>query len=54
MIIENQGVYYGYKKSKDQQKTEQRFLEMYYPSDPAWRIQIIEQSNEVFEKLFTQ
>lgn len=54
MIIENQGVHYGYKRSKDQKKTEQRFLEMYYPSDPAWRIQIMEQSNEVFQKLFTQ
>ncbi len=47
MILENQGNHHGYKKSKDQAKVEKRFREMYYPSDPEWRIKIMQQTKAV-------
>ncbi len=46
MILENQGSHHGFKKDKDQRRVLKRFTEMYYPSDPAWRIQIMQQTKE--------
>ena len=46
-IIENQGIQYGYKNNKQEKKIKSSFIEMYYPSDPAWKSTVIEQSREV-------
>ncbi len=46
-IIENQGIQHGYKNNKQEKKIKSSFIEMYYPSDPAWKSTVIEQSREV-------
>lgn len=51
MILENQGVHYGYRKEKDQRKVEKNLLEMYYPSDSKWRLGILDQTAKVFQDI---
>ncbi len=46
-IIENQGIQHGYKNNKQEKKIKSSFIEMYYPSDPAWKSTVIEQSRKV-------
>ncbi len=41
MIIENQGVHYGYKNEKNELKAKYLFDEMYYPSSNVWRSKVI-------------
>lgn len=41
MIIENQGVHYGYKNEKNELKAKDLFGEMYYPTSPVWRSKVI-------------
>jgi hypothetical protein len=41
MIIENQGVHYGYKNEKNEIKAKNLFDEMYYPSSSVWKSKVI-------------
>lgn len=41
VMIENQGVQYGYKSPKDETGVKERYLEGYYPSSQAWRSKAI-------------
>ena len=41
MILENQGFHYGYKDEKTEARVKKDFLEMFFPSDQAWRSKAI-------------
>lgn len=51
MILENQGNSYGYKSPKDSKKVVNDLLEMYNSKSESWRNYIMEQTQEVFEKV---
>ena len=41
VILENQGVHFGYKSKEDERIIKHRFLEGYYPSSRPWRSKAI-------------
>jgi hypothetical protein len=41
VILENQGVHFGYRSKKDEEGVKHRFLEGYYPSSRSWRSKAI-------------
>ena len=41
IILENQGIHYGYKSREDEKAVKKRFLEGYYPSRKPWRSKAI-------------
>jgi hypothetical protein len=41
VILENQGVHFGYQSKEDEDDVKKRFLEGYYPSSIAWRSKAI-------------
>ena len=41
VILENQGVHFGYKSKKDEAGVKNRYLEGYYPSSRSWRSKAI-------------
>lgn len=41
VILENQGIHFGYKSEKDAKDVKNRFLEGYYPSSVSWRSKVI-------------
>ena len=41
VILENQGVHFGYKSKEDEEDVKNRFLEGYYPSSRSWRSKAI-------------
>ncbi len=47
MIMENQGMQYGYKSSADSLKAKEDILEMYFPKSEAWRSQAVEEFSKV-------
>jgi len=47
VVIENQGVQYGYKTQKDENQVKSRYLESYYPSSEAWRSKAVEDARRV-------
>ena len=49
-ILENQGFQYGYVRSEDKEEVLRLHREMFYPSDPAWRAQVMEQSRQVLRQ----
>lgn len=51
MILENQGNSYGYKSPKDSIRVVNDLLEMYNSKSESWRNYIMEQTQEVFEKV---
>ena len=51
-ILENQGYHYGYKNEKTEAKIKENFLEMFYPSDKAWRSKVIMDSKNILELVF--
>lgn len=48
MILENQSYFYGCVKPEDCQEIRTQFREMFYPSSPAWRSHIMEDSEKLF------
>jgi hypothetical protein len=52
MILENQGFHHGYKNKRSERKIKEWFLEMYAPSSPVWRTQIIQQSDAIMRQVF--
>jgi hypothetical protein len=48
MINENQGFHYGYKKPRDQKKSSEDFIEMYFLSDTDWRIKILKDTETMY------
>jgi hypothetical protein len=54
MINENQGVHYGFKNNKSEEKVKQQFLEMYYPSSKTWRSKVIADSKEKLTVMMEQ
>lgn len=50
MVLENQGVQFGYKNSKDSLKIKKSFMEMYNPSSKKWRTKIMTDSKLILEK----
>ncbi|OGR13856.1 MAG: hypothetical protein A2277_12470 [Desulfobacterales bacterium RIFOXYA12_FULL_46_15] len=51
VMMENQGVHYGYKTRKDERLVKSRFLESYYPSSDAWRSKVIEDSRQTLSQV---
>lgn len=51
-ILENQGFHYGYKNDKTEAKIKENFLEMFYPSNKAWRSKVIMDTKEILELVF--
>lgn len=51
VMMENQGVHYGYKTRKDEKRVKSRFLEGYYPSSDAWRSKVIEDSRQTLSQV---
>jgi hypothetical protein len=47
VILENQGVHYGYKNKKNETRIKHLFDEMYFPSSSAWRSKVISDSYEL-------
>ncbi len=47
VMIENQGVQYGYKTPEDEKEVKSRYLEGYYPSDDAWRSKAMEDARSM-------
>lgn len=47
MINENQGVHYGYKNKKSEEKIKTLFSEMYYPVSAFWRTKVIADSYQM-------
>lgn len=47
VMIENQGVQYGYVSKKDEIEIKSRYLQGYYPSSPAWRSKALYDAREV-------
>lgn len=54
VMMENQGIHYGYKTRKDETKTKSRFLEGYYPTSDAWRSKVIEDSRQVLSQALNE
>jgi hypothetical protein len=52
MILENQGFHHGYKNEKTEAKIKDRLLEMYFPSDEAWRSKVIADARIIFKLVF--
>jgi hypothetical protein len=52
MILENEGFHHGYKNKRSERKIREWLREMYAPSSPVWRTQVMQQSDEVFNRLF--
>lgn len=50
VMMENQGVHYGYKSRKDETEVKSRFLQGYYPLSDAWRSKIVEDSRQVLSQ----
>ncbi|MCD4674987.1 MAG: DUF2817 domain-containing protein [Desulfobacula sp.] len=46
VIIENQGVQFGYKSPRDEKGVKSRYLESYYPSSEAWRSKAINDARQ--------
>ena len=46
VIIENQGVQFGYKSQRDEKGVKSRYLEGYYPSSEAWRSKAINDARQ--------
>jgi len=51
MILENQGFHFGYKNITAEEKTENAFREMYYPSSETWRSKVITDTRKMMEKV---
>ena len=51
MILENQGVHFGYKSDEEKEIVESRFMEMYNPSSEMWRSKVIYDSREIFDNV---
>jgi hypothetical protein len=47
VMIENQGVQYGYKSKRDERVVKSRYLEGYYPSSEAWRSKAIDDARQI-------
>jgi hypothetical protein len=41
LVLENQGFHHGYASPADQEEVRRRFREMFYPSSPRWRTEVI-------------
>ncbi len=49
MINENQGIHYGYKNKKSEEKIKTLFSEMYYPVSAFWRTKVIADSYQMMD-----
>jgi len=49
MIIETQGIYYGYAGIEDETKVKEKFIEMFYPSSGAWRSEVMKETREMID-----
>lgn len=52
MVLENQGVYYGYASEKAKDKIFENFREMYCPSSVTWRSKVISDSKHMMDLVF--
>lgn len=48
VILENQGIQFGYQSDDSRKEIKDRFREAYYPSSPEWRSEVIRQVKEGF------
>ncbi|MBI4764293.1 MAG: DUF2817 domain-containing protein [Deltaproteobacteria bacterium] len=48
VILENQGIQFGYDSDEARKEIKDRFREAYYPSSPEWRSEVIRQVKEGF------
>ena len=52
MTLENQGFHHGYKNENTEAKIKENFLEMFYPSNKAWRSKTITDAKIILELVF--
>jgi len=50
LVLENQGVQYGYKSAKDSLKVMHSFIEMYNTSSQQWRTKVMEDSKTILNQ----
>ncbi len=48
-ILENQGHHFGYASKSDEVRVKANFLEMYYPTSPAWRMKVMEDTRKLLK-----
>lgn len=46
-MLENQGIQHGYAGPDDEKRIKTRFKEMYYPSSPAWRTKVMQDTRAI-------
>lgn len=51
MMLENQGFHYGTEDERAETRIKRDFLEMFYPSDPAWRSKAIMDAKRILERV---
>lgn len=49
VINENQGIQYGYKNEKQEQKVKKNDLELYYPASEAWRSEVMNSGRDMLK-----
>ncbi len=54
MILENQGVQYGYASAEDSVEIKKNLVEMYYPASEAWRSHVIDETKNIFDIALTR
>ena len=50
MILENQGIHYGYASDREEDIVKKRFRGMFFPSSKIWRSEVIRQASVVRQK----
>lgn len=53
-VLENQGVQYGYASDADRERIRRDYVEMFNPSSPAWRTQVIASSRQLLTQVMAR
>lgn len=50
-VLENQGVHHGHASPADEAEVRRRFGEMFYPSSPRWRTQVMAKARDLWPEI---
>ena len=53
-VLENQGAQHGYASDADRDRIRHDFVEMFNPSSPAWRTQVIATSRQLLTQVMAR
>ncbi|MFD1712534.1 M14 family metallopeptidase [Ottowia flava] len=53
-VLENQGVQHGYASDAERERIRRDYVEMFNPSSPAWRTQVIQQSRQLLTQVMAR